>query len=307
MTGQPHVYIIIVNYRHWRDTLECVQSLLASSFPEFSIRVVDNASGNGSLEQLRAALSMPEPPELIRSEEPGKLVMNKPGRLTLVQHDVNAGFAAANNMVLKALLDKEGYVWLLNPDMTVEPGTMQQLVSFNEQDSNMTVTGAVIKSYHDKTKTLIRGGGLINTTKGTVKMNAGENNPPDYISGASMFTKLAVFRLNGLLPEEYFLVWEETDWCYAARQKGVKMQVCKQAVCYDKISTSIGKGFAAQYYYTRNGLHFMARYFPDRVEQAVAAARWRLTGRILTGRWAQAGGIRRGIADFLKKKYHAME
>lgn len=304
MTGQPHVYIIVVNYRHWRDTLECVQSLLASSYPEFSIVVVDNASGNGSLEHIKAALSLPEPPVLIRSNEIERLAKR---RLTLVQHDLNAGFAAANNIVLKALLENQGYVWLLNPDMTVEPDTLTQLVNCNAQQEGPAVTGTLIRSYHDKTRTLIHGGGRINTKYGTVKMDAGEGNSPDYISGASLFTRLDLFRLNGLLPEKYFLVWEETDWCYAARQKGVKMQACTQAVCYDKISTSIGKGKVAQYYYTRNGLHFMYRYFPGRVRQALAAARWRYIGRILTGRWAQAAGIRKGVTDFLNKKYHAME
>ena len=78
----------------------------------------------------------------------------------------------------------------------------------------------------------------------------------DFISGGCLFTHAINFKRNGLLPEKYFLYWEETDWCYHARKKGCLLNVCTAAVCYDKISTIIGKGYLANYYYTINGLRF---------------------------------------------------
>ena len=82
----------------------------------------------------------------------------------------------------------------------------------------------------------------------------------DYISGGSLFTHINSFNDLGLLPEEYFLYWEETDWCYRAKKKGYELRLCEKAVCYDKVSSSIGKSFLADYYYTRNGLFFLSKF-----------------------------------------------
>ncbi|MBL7733447.1 MAG: hypothetical protein JNM88_19925, partial [Chitinophagaceae bacterium] len=80
-----------------------------------------------------------------------------------------------------------------------------------------------------------------------------------------------------------------------------------EAVCYDKISTVIGKGFLAQYYYTRNGLFFIRRYKKDKMNRVLFAALLRFIRRVVTGQWKQAGGVWKGISDFRKNKLHALE
>jgi GT2 family glycosyltransferase len=103
------------------------------------------------------------------------------------------------------------------------------------------------------------------------------------------------------LPEEYFLYWEETDWCYRARQAGFQLAVCPTAICYDKVGTSIGRGFTAEYYYTRNGLMFVSRYQPGKIPFVFFFSFFRLLKRSLSGRWDRAKGIREGIKAYLKK------
>lgn len=310
MTLGRHTWVIIVNYLNWQDTLECAMSLLESTVRNFTIVVVDNGSGNHSIENLRQALEQKCSVSIIGSEELISLsVLSNPPRIFLVQHSHNAGFAAANNLVISSLRSQDGWVWLLNPDMIVLPDTMQQLIAFTDQQKELTVTGSLVKSWQDKNKTIMYGGGKVNWNTATVTevVTAAGTANLDYISGASLFCHLSCFSVVGLLPEEYFLVWEETDWCQRAKQAGIHLAVCSEAVCYDKISTVIGKGFLAQYYYTRNGLFFIRRYKKDKMNRVLFAALLRFIRRVVTGQWKQAGGVWKGISDFRKNKLHALE
>jgi GT2 family glycosyltransferase len=308
--SKPGVYIIIVNYQKWTDTLECIHSLLASTYTDFSIIVVDNNSGNHSLQQLKESVKERVDSTIVSNEALEELYRSGPlPGLVLVQNSCNTGYAAANNIVLRQILQEEAYVWLLNPDMTVEKDTLQQLVSFTRQQTVDSVIGSVIKSYYKKNEVIFYGGAAINFGTGTVRAITKLANLPQlgFISGTSFFTPVSCFRKMGLLEEKYFLYWEETDWCFNAQQHGIKMALCKEAICYDKISTVIGKGFAAHYYYTRNGLFFLAKYANGKIGRALFAAGLRFLKRIGTGQWSQAKGVCRGVIDYLKNKHHAIE
>lgn len=308
--GETKVYIIIINYLIWQDTCECIASLLASSYTGFSILVVDNNSGNESLQHLEKELASSTDTKLLSKKDFAGLCDKGPlPKITLIQNDRNEGFACANNIVLKELLPQDAYVWLLNPDMTVRPDTLEQLVSFAAQQAERKIIGSVIRSYYQKDKILLYGGGMVNINTGTAKMiTTAEKGPAlDYISGASLFTHLSSFKTTGLLAEEYFLIWEETDWCFAAGKKGIGLAVCPAAVCYDKISTVIGRGFSAHYYYTRNGLYFIAKYRKEKINRVLFSAGLRFLKRVFTGQWGQARGVWKGVSDYLKRKDHAIE
>lgn len=301
------VYIIIVNYRKWIDTLECIESVLASSYENFSIIVVDNNSGNQSLQQLENTFRHRIECRIEKAIDLDK--GNGFPKLLLLQNEKNTGFAAGNNVVLNKLKNEDAFLWMLNPDMTIESSALENLIKFAVADKKKKITGAVIRSYHEKQKILFYGGGKVNFNSGTVKMIKKTKDIPelDYISGECLFVHASVFNELGTFPEEYFLYWEETAWCYKAKQQGVKLEVCLAAVCYDKISTVIGKGFMADYYYTRNGLYFVTNQDKNKIRPALTLARLRFLKRLLTGQWERARGVKRGIADYLKDKRYEME
>jgi GT2 family glycosyltransferase len=304
------VYIIIVNYQNWEDTRDCISSVLASSYQSFTILVVDNNSGNNSLQQLDEEFGHAGDTRLVSSRAFAGLYNEGPlSKIVFIQNEKNEGFGAANNLVLQYVLQAEAYLWLLNPDMIVAPDTLQELVTFAAQQPVNKIIGAVVKSCYQKSSVLFYGGGRINFNTGTVKMNKnpGASQQLDYISGASLFTHCSVFKRMGMLPENYFLYWEETDWCYSAKQNNIDMVVCPTAVCFDKISTVIGKGFLAHYYYTRNGLFFIAKFRKDKINSVLFAAGLRWLKRIFLLQWGQARGVGRGILDYLRNKYHAIE
>jgi len=300
------VYMIIVNYKNWEDTRDCLESLLHSDHSEFTVIVTDNASGNGSLETLAAWAEKRMGYRLfLRGEwERGEFAVADLPRLVLLQNDCNKGFAEGNNVAIRALLRENAYVWLLNPDMTVEKNTLSALIAYAAGGPFKAITGAVIRAFEAPHPIHLYGGGRINWRAGTVEMLRSEADLPrlDYISGGSLFTHTAHFNEIGLLPEEYFLYWEETDWCSRAKALGYRLQVCPDAVCYDKISTTIGRGFMADYFYTRNGLLFLSKFKKDPAGTAMALTFLRFIKRVTTGKWKRAWGVYKGYRSFLKMR-----
>jgi len=80
------------------------------------------------------------------------------------------------------------------------------------------------------------------------------------------------------------------------------MQVCLQATCYDKGGTSIGRGFLADYFYTRNGLLFLRKYKKQYLPTAFLLVFFRAGKKLLLGRTGRAKGIMTAAKDFLTGK-----
>ena len=303
------VFVVIVNYQNWQDTLECLQSLFHSSYSNYKVFVVDNASANHSLEHLIAEMDVfSREVKSLRSitlaadEFENTHSIECLPELVFIQHQRNEGFAAGNNAVLAKLKNEDAYVWLLNPDMLVEKNAMAALVDFAGQHDKRSIIGSVIKYHGEPLKVYSYGGAKINFNTATVDFitNADDGGSIDFISGGSLFTHASGFKELGLLPEKYFLYWEETDWCYNAKTKGYRLLVCSDSICYDKLSTTIGKSFMADYYYTRNGLLFTSKYKKGKVPLAVFMTMFRMMKRILGGQWKRSYGVYKGMLAFLK-------
>ncbi|MGZ8536724.1 MAG: glycosyltransferase family 2 protein [Flavisolibacter sp.] len=306
------VYIVIVNYREWQDVRECLESIFQSHYTSYKVIVVDNNSENNSLEHLMMWVDTTDL-KTVRSINKqyytstqflnGIQHYDLP-ELVLIQNIENRGFAAGNNVVLRQLMNQDAYIWLLNPDMVVEKNTLGELVRFANAKPRRSVIGAVVKHYSNPERVHFYGGARINFNSATIVpiIKAADEHKLDYIGGGSLFVHASHFRELGLLPENYFLYWEETDWCYNARQKGFEMLVCPTAICYDKISTSIGKSYLADYYYTLNGLTFISRYKKGRLPVVMAASLLRFMKRAVSGQWSRSKGVMNGIINFIKRK-----
>ena len=305
----PKVYIVILNYKQWQVTLQCLLSVLNSTYTNYAIVVIDNDSQNNSLESLATALNNRS---LVPAED--YLIINKTDfkdrgvlpklKVTLLQNDENTGFAAANNLVLDAIKDQDAYVWLLNPDMVAVENTLANLVIFAKNQPDPAIIGGVIKYDSDKNELFCYGGSQLNFYSGRPNIieNALDADKIDFIYGGCLFTHVSNFKTLGLLPEEYFLYWEETDWCYTAKLKGHPLIVCPDAICYDKISTSIGKGYLSDYYYARNALYFMAKFRKFRLPSALFFMSLRWLRRLFAGQRDRASGMFWGTMDFFKGK-----
>ncbi|HEY6504018.1 MAG TPA: glycosyltransferase family 2 protein [Chitinophagaceae bacterium] len=308
--NDPKVYIVILNYKQWEDSRDCLNSVLHSAYTNFSVLLVDNNSGNDSLghlaEWLKNNTISVKHLLLAKGGIDAPLLFSDFPKVVFFQNNKNEGFAAGNNLVLRFLQEENAYVWLLNPDMIVKENTLGELVSFAERQSPGSIIGAEVRSYSGNQGLFFYGGGKVNFISATVTLIKGPAKASglDYISGGCLFMHAGNFKRLGLLPEEYFLYWEETDWCYKAKQQNYKLLVCPTAICYDKISTVIGKGFMSDYYYARNGLLFISKYRKKNIPVVILFMGIRILKRLVTGQWARAKGVYKGARDFLKMKPH---
>ncbi len=304
----PLTNIVILNYKNWQDTIECLESVFRSNCSDFRVFVIDNDSQNDSLKNImnwaahvRGFSLLPN--NFFHGRDLDNIQdIDALPPLVFVQNEKNSGFAAGNNIILRILTREDAFIWLLNPDVVIADSALSELVKFAQSQPAGSIIGSVIKFQKRPEKIHMYGGGRIRFNSATTSLvtKPEDIGKLDYISGGSLFTHASQFRDIGMLPENYFLYWEETDWCYKARSQGKPIAVCLQSVCYDKVGTSIGRGFLAEYYYTRNGLLFLFKYKKRNIRLALVFCLVRIMKNMLTGQWRRARGIYSGAVSFTK-------
>lgn len=215
MTASPDldVSVVIVSWNTRRLTTACLASLAAAAGSlAWDAWVVDNASTDGS-------------PEAIRAGFPD---------VHLIANTVNLGFAAANNLAIRASTGR--YVLLLNSDTVMAPGSLAALVRFADARPALGVAGPKLLNPDGSfqsgpipfpslwTEALsttglgrrLRFAGY--PSRGPAE--SGHAQRGDYVSGACMLARRRAVEEVGLLDEGYFMYSEEPDWCWRMRQRG---------------------------------------------------------------------------------------
>ena len=253
MMGNGNVCTVLLNWNGCSDTLECLNSLVAGSSVPQSIVVVDNDSSDDSVEKLSAwGISHYKKIVLLASEE---LRREEQGDspFVLIRNSENSGYAAGNNLALSWALaqDSFDYIWLLNNDTVVATDCLARLLDCAEQ-SSAAILGATVVYVDNPTVVQCAGGCRYNPVTTVFKPSlAGDplhevlqdaKEPRlDYIYGASMFVKTELFDSCGLLNEDYFLFYEELDFCKQAQRHGYDLRWCREAVVAHKVSRSVGR------------------------------------------------------------------
>ena len=120
------VWVVLVNWNSCEDLQECLPTLLRQSLAANQVVVVDNASTDGSV-------------SMLQSEYPEVLVQPQQS---------NLGFATASNIGLRmAITHGADYVVLLNPDTTVAPNWLEELIATAETDQRIAVCQSKILLY----------------------------------------------------------------------------------------------------------------------------------------------------------------
>lgn len=277
MFNCPLVYVVLVNYKNWYDTIECLNSLFHLSYANFKVIVVDNHSQDDSIEQIKnwpkSKYSLPKTEILYQqnivssaSSQPlvSSQVINSSKlddavpdhhNLILVESDKNLGFAGGNNIGIKlALKNKADYVWFLNNDTVVEHNTLCHLVNHSESENSLIkklgIIGSKLLYYHNPNniQALLGRYRPITATTEHIGLNNKDSldseivsiNQNDYIVGASMFVSAEFIKEVGFMSEEYFLYFEELDWVKRGQKYGYTIDVCKKSRVYHKEGASIG-------------------------------------------------------------------
>src|SRR5699024_601070 len=279
---RPQVYIVIVNWNGWEDTIECLESLKQLDYPHYSVIVIDNGSSGQSVEEIGKRF-----PEVL-----------------LNQNESNLGFAGGNNVGIRYALERGAdYVWLLNNDTVVDREALSTLVEYMNGRPNIGICGSKLIYYHKQDTLQALGGGYFNKWLGTVT-TLGNRQPIDrnfdkeevedsldYIIGASMMVSKNFLEVVGLLNEDYFLYFEELDWAMRAKQK-FSLGFCPQSIVYHKEGASTGadlqkrsRSKQSDYYQLKNRLKFTCNFFPFFLPCTYLSVVYALFNRIKRGQW----------------------
>ena len=155
MAQNKLVYIIVLNFNAYKDTIDCIKSIFKSTYLNYKVIIVDNYSDDGSVTKLQEYISSINVSYYFCKVSDD--MNNLDYKITLIESEKNLGYAGGNNIGLKyAFQDiKASYVWILNNDTIVSKDSLFSLIT-NSNDS--TVYGCKIVNYKNPEKIESLGG-----------------------------------------------------------------------------------------------------------------------------------------------------
>lgn len=228
MSG-PRVSIVIVNWKTPKLLAKCLDTIaLDSRASEFEIWVVDNNSGDGSVEMLTSSY---------------------PYVHTIANKD-NVGFSRGCNQVIPDTTGK--YVLLLNPDTEVDKDAISKLADFMDAHSDCGAAGPKVlnidgtlqlacrRSFPDPAAAFYRLtylSRLFPKNPTLARYNLTNADPDqvlevDALSGSAMMVRRQVIDQVGLLDEDIFMFGEDIDWCWRIKQAKWKVYYAPEPVIH---------------------------------------------------------------------------
>jgi GT2 family glycosyltransferase len=330
----PRVAVLLLNWNGWKDTIECLESVLRLSYPHVSVVLCDNASTDGSVDKIRAwaagtlsaefstpsalrdlvepAIEKPIPiRELTRVEfENGAQLAD--GELTIIHNVGNLGFAGGNNVGLDFIRRNElaEYVWILNNDILVAPDSLTELMREARTNPSHGGIGATLFEYATPEEVQSVAGGLFPAWKGLSiplkrmkyvgAKNGGTCPVLDYLSAGCMLVPTRVLTTVGLLDESYFMYAEDVDYSLRMRRAGLSLGFAPLAKVWHKGGGAVGHRSARHdYYIVRNSLQLVREYHPRMLPIATAYVAFRCAlPKVVRGQWTRLAVLRRAYSDF---------
>lgn len=243
---EPDISIITINYNGFADTCELIGSIRNKvRSVSYELIVVDNgSSGNEGLN--------------IKAEYPD---------INLIRSSVNRGFSGGNNLGIAQAKGK--YILLLNNDTYIEEDGFSQLIDRLEMSPDHGAVSPKIRFASGNRNIQFAGYSVLSDI--TLRNRLIGFDEPDcgqyekarqtpYTHGAAMMIKKEVLKKIGLMPEIYFLYYEELDWCTRMTEAGYKLWYEPRCTIFHKESRSTGPQSPLKtFYLARNRLLYAWR------------------------------------------------
>jgi hypothetical protein len=241
----PRVAVVIVNYRAARLIIENFAALAEEcrALPAARVYIVDNASPDGEGALLEGFAAAGE----------------RRGFVRVIRSAENGGFARGNNLALRAALAEDeafDYFFLMNPDAYVRPGAIPILIDLLEAEPKAGFAGARLEypggapqasafrflSVAGEIEAAAKTGlvSLLLAPWRVAPPQRDRREEVDWVCGAAVLVRRAVFEEVGLFDEDYFLYFEETDLMLAARRKGWRVWYAPEARAVHLVGRSTG-------------------------------------------------------------------
>lgn len=236
----PKISIITINYKQPQVTCELLDSLQKLSYPNLETILVDNGQSQDDT-------------SLYKKHLPAVKVINS---------EANLGFAGANNLGIQQ--STGDFIMLLNNDTELTDGVLEKLVK-TLQDPAIGAVSPVLRYFEAPEKVQYAGFTEINhlTGRNRLVQQVPEADLVDtpYFHGAAVMMPKKVVEEAGLMPDDYFLYYEELDWSLMVRKAGYELKVCTEVSVLHKESITTGKNSPLKVYYqNRNRVTFMNRH-----------------------------------------------
>lgn len=237
------VSVITVNYNGLEDTCALIESIPFNEIME--VIVVDNAS----------------------KDQEAEIIVQRYPKVKVIKSERNLGFAGGNNLGIQAAQGK--YLFLVNNDTVFKAFNVQTLIDRMESSSEVGIVCPKIRFAWSNNP--IQFTGYTPLSKVTIRnraMGFGEDDhgqydtahPTPYAHGAAMMIRRDAIDKVGLMPECYFLYYEELDWSMMFTRAGYQIWYEPKCTIYHKESQSTGQNSPLRtYYLTRNRLLLVRR------------------------------------------------
>jgi GT2 family glycosyltransferase len=286
----PLVFINILNWNGWEETIACLESVFALDYPNYRVTVCDNGSQDGSLDRIRdwaggrpaadaPAARPPQSPGSARVGEPIPFVESGPSRpadrggsggadapLFLIQTGENLGFTGGHNIGIAHAMDRGArYVLLLNNDTRVEADSLGHLVAAARQ-ADAAIVGARLQQ--ESPFTGISWPAFL-FGRGRLPAEVTDERPfwAAFANGCAMLLRRDLLAqrfadCGYYLDPSYFIYCETEDLSLYARARGLGSVIARDAVVHHALTQSMGGTFnpRSYYYTTRNRILIANRW-----------------------------------------------
>jgi len=244
--------IVICNYNKAEALDACISSVLESTFQNFDLYVVDNASVDHSLRMLHEKYEH---------------------KLTILANKENLGGSGGFNTGLRKAMEKEyPYFMCMDNDAIVDENAIRNLYEFLEEHQECGV--ACAKVYHLENPDVVQQYGIeIDFEEFCVRSpyegKIEDGTLPDFVycdavPACAMMIRGEVLEKIGVLPEENFLYWDDTEWCYRCNRAGFKVACVGNAQALHAMGAKKETvNTFPTYYAWRNWLRFFLKYTPE--------------------------------------------
>jgi len=294
------ISIITINYNGVKDTCELIDTLPLED-QSIEVIVVDNAS----------------------KEDEATIIEQRYPQVKIVRSKENLGFAGGNNLGIQVARGK--YLFFINNDVVLHTSYIIHQTSFRSLIDRLESSGKVgmvcPKIRFTWGDNPIQFAGYTPLSKITMRNHAigcGESDhgqyetahPTPYAHGAAMMVKREAIEKAGLMPECYFLYYEELDWSMMIRRAGYDIWYEPAMTVYHKESQTTGQESPLRtYYITRNRLLFVkrnnktvSRYLSYLYQICVVVCR-DILKYTLQRRFDLVMAVSRGICDFINSQF----
>jgi GT2 family glycosyltransferase len=254
MDRQDLVGIIIVTWNKEKFVLELLESLSKLDYQNYEINVIDNASGDSTVKSIKKRFP----------------------NVNLIENKENLGGTGGFNTGMRFALSYKNYdyIWLLDNDAYVEPGTLTWLIKTMKIDTSIGIVGSLI-CHPDNKDTVVEQGGMVHWNYGiwdTCHRNEKKSQlkqaikDVDYVAACSMLIKPLVLKTAGIFDEKMFVHWDDVEFCLRAKRNGFRVVATKNSVIYHYAEKNLPLVFS--YYDLRNAFLTMS-YHLKRSKQKI--------------------------------------